>query len=530
MKKTKIVAKEAKNKKQTFRQTIIRNKFKLLFFAVLLLATIVRFYLFDLRWGVGNDDARDIMIAQEALRRGELPLIGSFSSAGPFVFGPFFYWFLMGSYLFLPFLMSAPWIFTGIVGVATVGILIYCGKKIAGNTFALLLGILAALSPQLVARSVILGQHTFISFWTSCTIFFLLLLLEKKKIVYGFFIGLCIGAAINFHYQALNLVIILPIILFLPLQSFKQRVLALLLASGGVIISLSPLLIWDSQQQFANFRNLFDYFLIGQYRLYVPNSWRLFVFSFLPSYWGFVIGGYKLIALVTMFVVCITTGILLIKKKLSNKILLLVVPFVLLLILNRYYRGERSEGYLLYFLPFILIFTAYTLYTLFQPGRFSVFKKLLATGLFAAIVLGNSAALAQIHAYRSSIPSFEKIIDALVKKYPNKKFVVYDYKTILAYHNQPLGALLSSRHLTDPHGMPIGFLCYVKCPRYPMITPYGGIYLANLSEEKNIEKKNPRWINVNPEGVYDDLIGWSKRHELRSTFSVQNYLTSKLHF
>jgi hypothetical protein len=529
MKKNKVTEKEKAEVKESVFQKIKKNKFLLLSLLIILLATIVRFYNFDARWGVSNDDTRDIMIAQEALRRHELPLIGSFSSAGPFVFGPFFYWFLMGSYILFPFI-TAPWIFTSFVSVITVGILLYCGKKIAGDNFALLVGLLTALSPQLVARSVILGQHTFVAFWTAAMILFFLLFLEKKKILFSFLIGICIGAGINFHYQTLNLLIFLPLLLFIPVRSFGFRVLALFVAGVGVLISLAPLLIWDSQQQFASFRNLLDYFLIGQYRLYVPNSWRLFIFDFLPSYWSFVIGGKSFIALATMGFVGVTMLVALIQKKLSSKLILLAIPFGLLLFLNRYYRGERSEGYLLYFLPFILIFTAYTLFVLFKSGRFVLVRRVMGIILLLGILGGNFHALMQIHGYRNNVPAFESLIDKLVAKYPDRKFVVYDYKATLAYYNQPLGALLSNRQLTDPKGMPIGLLCYMKCPTYPMLVPYGGIYLGDLSKEKNIAKNKQTWVNVNPEGVYDDLIGWSKRHELKSTFHLQKYLTDKLHF
>src|SRR5205823_11570855 len=69
----------------------------------------------------------------------------------------------------------------------------------------------------------------------------------------------------------------------LPGKSLRFKFLAFISAVGGTLLSLSPLLIWDSQQHFANFNNILDYFLVGQYRLYVPNSWRLFIFNFMRS-------------------------------------------------------------------------------------------------------------------------------------------------------------------------------------------------------------------------------------------------------
>src|SRR5258708_411912 len=116
------------------------HKYQLLVYSILLLSFTVRFYHFNERWGLGDDDSRDVAIAQEALSRHELPFTGSFSSAGPFVFGPFFYWLIMFCYLILPFIFSSPWIFTDLVSVLTVFIFIYCAKRLGGNRLALIVG------------------------------------------------------------------------------------------------------------------------------------------------------------------------------------------------------------------------------------------------------------------------------------------------------------------------------------------------------------------------------------------------------
>ncbi|HSA84446.1 MAG TPA: glycosyltransferase family 39 protein [Patescibacteria group bacterium] len=508
-----------------------KNYLVILFWLIILLAFIVRFYDFNLRWGLGNDDARDIMIAKEAIARGELPLIGSFSSAGPFVFGPIFYWYLMLCYLILPSFLFAPWLITGILGVITVIIFMWCGKKIAGNHFALLVGLFAATSPQLVARSLALGQHTFVGFTTACMLLSFLFFFKKKKLFFAFLIGICIGAGINFHYQALNLLIFLALFLFIPQLSWKKKIGSFLLAGFGVLLAYSPLLIWDSQQQFANFRNILDYFLIGQHRLYVPNSWKLFLFSFLPSYWSFVIGHFSILAITIMFTVGITAVIALWKRKFAISVLLMSVPFTLLILLNRFYKGERSEGYLLYLLPFILLITCYGLYLLWQQGKFVVVRRIISVVLGLALLIGNCISIQSIIAYRSPIPTFEAAAAELQQSYPDKKFAVYDYKGSLSAWNQGLSAILFDRGLIAPNGIPIGVMCYhPDCPRFPKMIPENFLYIVDLRSVKNIDELNPLWVKVNPEDMYDDLIGWSKRHELKSNFYLDRYLKEKLHF
>lgn len=187
-------------------------------------------------------------------------------------------------------------------------------------------------------------------------------------------------------------------------------------------------------------------------------------------------------------------------------------------------------GYLLYLLPFILIATSYTLYLLFQTGRFVFLRRILVVVLFAVLLIGNFDSIRQIDTYQGPVPGLEKIIDTLVVTYPNQKFTVYDYKAGYSAQDQAISALLFKRHLISPNGVPIGFLCDIKCPVYKRISFYGELYLADLSSNKDIAKNHALWVNVNPANMYDDLIGWSKKHALTSSFSLQGYLTDKLHF
>lgn len=209
-------------------KNIIKNKFIIAVILIFLLSIALRFYNYNSRWLLGNDAARDIAIAKEALVRGELPLIGSFSSAGPFVFGPLFYWTIMGSYILLPFLFSAPVIIVALSGILTVAVLFVCGYLVGGRKLALILGILTATSPQLVGRSLSLGQHSFISFFTSLAILSFILFWQKKKIIYAFILGISIGLALSFHYQAVNLLIFFPALLFVPKVSLAKKYLVYL--------------------------------------------------------------------------------------------------------------------------------------------------------------------------------------------------------------------------------------------------------------------------------------------------------------
>src|SRR4030042_6926185 len=99
---------------------------------ILLLAILLRFYRFPDRWFIFADMARDILVGREALRLHQLPLVGSFSSAGPFVFGPLFYWLISFSYLPSTNILILPWITMGIISIAFVWVMGQAGKKFGG--------------------------------------------------------------------------------------------------------------------------------------------------------------------------------------------------------------------------------------------------------------------------------------------------------------------------------------------------------------------------------------------------------------
>jgi len=221
------------------------------------------------------------------------------------------------------------------------------------------------------------------------------------------------------------------------------------------------------------------------------------------------------------------------KKKLPYTLFLLLSPFTFLLIVNRYYKGERSEGYMLYLLPFILLFVSYALYVLFRSDfiakRFLLMTRVIGISIIILLISANISFLgANAYVYTGRGPLIEKFIDKLIEKYPEKKFSVYDYQkeSFFSYYNQPLSLFLSNRGLISDDGMPIG-ICSSKCHgKYTKIISIEGLFLADLRKEKNL-KRSPSWENVNPDSMYDDLIGWSKRHELTSTFSFMEYIKSK---
>jgi hypothetical protein len=419
---------------------------------------------------------------------------------------------------------------TAIIGIVTVYIFVLIGKELGGKTFAIIMGILAGTSIQLIARSLMLGQHTFISTFAALLALFILLFWRTKKQMFAFMAGFSLGLAINFHYQAINLLVFFPAIFFIPSIKFKDKLAAILVMFIGLLIPLSPLLYWDSYQSFANMRNLLDYLLIAQERLYVPNSWQIFIFTFLPGYWSFVVGKYQSIAFVTSILSFGLFFYLLLRLKISSKIALFVFVFLLLLVLNRYYRGERSEGYLLYFIPFILILTSWFCTILIESK--SKITKFFGAGFLAVLVVGNTVGIVQTINNKSPFNLFREASKELYKKYPDKKFEIYGYKYLQYSVGMPMSLILSFDNKQAIGGKKIGISCFGgPCPKdNPPIIVKHPILIVDLDRvnAKDLGSKNKNWINVNRENVYNDLTGWLNEHQLKSSFYLDDYIKNKI--
>lgn len=334
--------------------------------------------------------------------------------------------------------------------------------------------------------------------------------------------GLALGIGISMHYQVINLLIFFATVLFVPNTKIKQKLIFLIAMTISFIIPTLPIIIWESQQNFANTRNILDYLLVAQYRIYVPNSWRLFLFNFLPTYWSFVIGVFKPIGFGLFVLSGLMISLKTLQKKIPSPLIPISVIFFVLIVLNRYYRGERSEGYLLYFQPFILLISAYSIHELISEKISShippVISKISGYVLFSVIVCANLTYVYQHIKYISPVAQVRSAIADLKKEYPQTKFSVYDYKWENSSKSQPLSFLLHQEKLIDKNGVALGLNHQIYTEsNYPIVTNITGLPVFNISKSESISN-NEIWVNVNPDTMYDDLMKWGKKPQLKSNY------------
>lgn len=506
---------------------------------ILCISIIFRTYNIYERSHFGSDSTRDALIAQEALKRGELPLIGSFSSAGPFVFGPLYFWFNMAAITLLPFSFITPWILINIAGTLTVVIIMLCGYFLSGKRMAIIGGLLTTFAPQLISRSTGLMQHSLVAITSAVLLLFFILFWRRKSFKYAFLMGLSIGTSLSMHYQALNFFIFLPFIFFVPKIKMRKKIISAILFCMGIMIPSIPLFYWDAQQGFANWRNLLDYMLIGQYRIYVPNSWKIFLFQSLIDYWSNVVGGNKVISGILMITTPATLCYAFIKKKLPGDMISISIIFFILLLVLRFYRGERYDGYLIYLAPFILLITAWVfsyLFVLASSIKNSQYKKVFTVCVyfsFLVILIFDFKNASQFIFHNNNHnKSVYEASERLMRLYPNEKFQVYDYLWHSSDISYPLGGFLKEQGKTSKNGIKIGVTLIDQFPLSTNIQPlYKGGYWQIISLEAfpEYQLKRPEWAPVNPSDIYDDLMKWQKSETLTSTFFLDKYISGKLH-
>jgi hypothetical protein len=334
----------------------IQNNFLLI--VLLGIGACIRFYNAPSRYNFGADSTRDALVAISGSSNFQLPLVGPFSSVGPFTFGPWYYYLLI---LFQFFFRSSysPWIFMGIASLITTVVLYILGKKLINKNFGLILAGISMLSPALVLSSMGLTNPNLIPLFASLTILmFVIICTEKAPIKYGLFMGICLGIGISIHYQMLGMLLLIPIGL---LWNGKKYIYFLMSILGLILVSL-PTIYFEITNDWTTVRNFTDSYVHMRERIYVPNRWVTYVFEFWPNFWSYVIGLPRIAGGLLMSLSLLATLTMTIKNEHRRVLLPLLVLFGVSFLSLRYYPGERSYGYLQFYYPLIVIFTSLGLY------------------------------------------------------------------------------------------------------------------------------------------------------------------------
>lgn len=480
-------------------------------FAILvcLLGAGLRFYNYGNRWGLAYDQAHDALVARGALDQAKIPLVGPFSSAGPFQTGGEWYWLIMMGTQFGSGRVIAPWIFLTALYVLYVALLIYFGKELKGKLFGLILGLLGAVSTAQIAQSVSLTNQTPLAFLSLLALWSGIRCIKTKNTIYFFTLGFIISLAASIHLQGVALGSIIPVVfIFTGLPSFRQ----IIAVSIGLLLPALPLLIFDVQNDFINIRHMMQYYLVDQYKISLDvlgRRWSTYLSQFWLKEWAYTIGGYSYVAL--MIIVTGITGYAysLLKKENTRTWGFVGACFILLVTIIRYARVPLFDSFVSFTNPFVLILTALSIYFLFKhikPAGVVIFIVILVCTMIPTV-------REVTHGVNLTAEESVRVKSAVYQKVPFASYAVYDYKYLTAGFSLPIVLYLHADGRISDSGKKIGIAVSGSGTHWTEITSSGGRTLYDLSGSSSAELKSYGWQLVNPSGIYLETEEWRQYHK-----------------
>lgn len=527
--------------------------FSIYFFTLVLgVALYLRFYHFTEQWDIFGDAGRDQIVALTAARRHYLPLSGSFSSSGPFVFGPGYYWILTLTLLILPFFPTAIQLVFRLLRTLPIFFYWQIGKLTGGVRLAIILTLLALTSPGGVLRDVSLTHHAVAGVLSTALVWLFVVYIDvlkkdagvnksnPQRLLLAFGLGAIFGLGFNIHFFTLNLWPIFLIYLLLHHLAIWRVWKEIVLIIVGFLLPNIPYFWWDATvNNWANLRNFLDYLLIVQERRYIPNRWLTYLLTFWPNLWGSLVGGSSFFGYLLPILALMSFVWQQVKRQLSITTRALLAIFLIKLILLRFYRGEVYFGYLLTFTPFILYFSALAI------GQLISFNRFVGTVFFGLILLVNFHSATKMLRQKiagSSVSPVREVVATLKKLYPDSTFTPYVYGVPPEDNSYGVVIMLSQEGLISEEGMPIG-LCVQNCsPIYPeivsqkirqviAIADLRGVDIAAANVEAAQENPpRPPWKKFTPEAIYTEVAEWWKEKPLTSPFSLPKYILGRLGF
>ncbi len=485
---------------------IIKNGFRYTVFFILLIAVFLRFYSYDNRWALAYDQARDLIVARYALFNFKIPLIGSFSSAGPFQWGPELYWILMASTLVFPFFIITPWVILSLLYVFSVFMVIRIGEKLLDKKFALIAGLLTAVSTAQIDQSTNLTNPSFVPIFAILAIWSMVSYIQsKKKIHFLFLLALFISITVSLHMQGVGLIFLL-VFTIVGTKSFKFKQLGVVVL--GLVIPFIPLFISDVQHGFFNFRNIIQYYLHDQYKVsfeVLGRRWLTYLGKFIPEFWGYIIGGHLVIGYIMPVLFIFTAILMTVKRKISLPLVILMLTFLCDIFIIKNTRSPLFFGYLTFLHPLAILLSTWVIYVLINQLKF--------IGVILLILIVGLTILADYKLISGSTnltkTNVEKITVILEDKYPGRKYSIYEFNTQSNNLTYPLLLFLWHENKIDKNGYKIGIGADESVfSSYPNIENDAGINVSDLTASNESELKKAGWENIHPEGVYNSIQNW----------------------
>ena len=243
---------------------------KMEFFSVLgilAIASFLRFYRLPEYMTFLGDEGRDVLVIKDLLVDHHFPFIGPTTSIGNIYLGPLYY-YMMALPMAIFWLNPVAAAFeVAVIGVLTVWLIYYLGRKWFGHWAGCIAAYLYAISPVTIIYSRSSWNPNPAPFFALISIWALYMAQKFRDFRWFILTGAAIAAASQMHYLAL---ILIPITGLLWLFALSLRVRKKMDGKyfftgsiGGILAFLvvtSPLIIFDFRHNFLNYRAIVLFF------------------------------------------------------------------------------------------------------------------------------------------------------------------------------------------------------------------------------------------------------------------------------
>ncbi len=459
-----------------------------IYICIIFLSLFIRAFNFTDRIAIESDNTRDVAVARFAFDTQSIPRIGQYSSAGPFFYGPWWYWTLSLVTL-LPLGIFTHWYFILLLSLFFISGMYFLGSELGGRKLGLLAALIASISPLAVKNSLAVWNPVIIPYLVLLSLVLLVKFIKHKSPKIVFFLGFTLGIAVNIHFQS---ILLMPT--FAVAAIFSRKPKHLLMLCLGFLLPFIPLINFDISHGFINFRNIYHYLTVGQYAIWVPNRWLTYIFDYWPNTWSLMFGGHKAISI---FIMAVVSLVILLRIKHWRSYLTLygiAALFVMELILFRYYRGERFLYYSYFAYPTVNILCAWAILQLVRMNKF--------LGLLIAFTSFITTTVITVSWMSPAPYTYTKIKSTITEIYnsmPKDGYSVYGCLFNGDTVSYPVAYFMYLDGKNDKNGKKIG-VCEGS--------DHAADWKVLLDEE--VQSTNSAWMNRDTETVYRETAEWWK--------------------
>lgn len=257
--------------------------------AILILGAFLRLYRIPDYMTFLGDEGRDAIVVRDILLGKNFPLIGPGTSVGNMYLGPIYYYLIAPSLLLSNFSPVGPAIFIAVLGVITIGLVWWVGRKWGmSNPTALAISALYAVSPVVITYSRSSWNPNIMPFFALLSVYGIWQVwrspepVEGQKHNWKWLVVSAVSFAfvLNSHYLGLLLAPTLGLFWWLSRKSLDAKRYTLI-SIFSFLLLLSPLVIFDASHNWINFNALKTFMTDRQQTVNlkaykaVPNLWPI---------------------------------------------------------------------------------------------------------------------------------------------------------------------------------------------------------------------------------------------------------------